>query len=164
MTQSSLQRNKSVAFSGHRIIAEGITKDLREKLKSKIRLLYAMGINNYYCGMALGFDMLAAEAVLSLKTEMPEIRLVAVIPFRGQSVRWSYTEQVRYHTILSKCDEKIVLSQTYYNGCLLRRNDYMLAHSCGLVAYFDGKPQGGTFYTFRKARNRGMDIINLYKT
>ena len=45
-----------------------------------------------------------------------------------------------------------------------RRNDYMLSHSCGLIAFFDGKPKGGTFYTCRKAKSMGMDIINLYKT
>lgn len=58
----------------------------------------------------------------------------------------------------------ILLSKHYFNGCLLRRNDYMLSHSCGLIAFFDGKPKGGTFYTCRKAKSMGMDIINLYKT
>ena len=121
-----------------------------------------MGIRNYYCGMAIGFDMLAAEVVLSLKSELPQLKLIAVIPFKGQSVRWNYKEQAKYNAILAQCDDSILLSKTYYNGCLLRRNDYMLAHSCGLVAFFDGKPKGGTFYTCRKAKASGMDIINLF--
>ena len=33
-----------------------------------------------------------------------------------------------------------------------------------LIAFFDGTPKGGTFYTCRKAKTMGMDIINLYKT
>ena len=49
-----------------------------------------------------------------------------------------------------------------FKGCLLRRNDFMLEHSCGVIAYYDGKPYGGTFYTCREARKRCMDIINLY--
>lgn len=36
----------------------------------------------------------------------------------------------------------------YYNGCLLKRNDYMLAHASGIIAYYDGKPKGGTFFVF----------------
>ena len=164
MIQNNYKNRNAVAFTGHRIISECIKENLRDKLKSKLRLFYTMGIHNYYCGMALGFDMLAAEVVLALKAELPQIKLIAVIPFKGQIARWNYKEQVRYHSILSRCDEQIVLSQTYYNGCLLRRNDYMLANSCGLIAYFDGKPQGGTFYTIRKARSMRMDIINLYKT
>ena len=121
-----------------------------------------MGIQNYYCGMAIGFDMLAAEVVLSLKSELPQLKLIAVVPFMGQSARWSYNEQTRYKVILTRCDDVILLSQEYYNGCLLRRNDYMLTHSCGLVVFFDGKPKGGTFYTCRKAKKSGMDIINLF--
>ena len=41
--------------------------------------------------------------------------------------------------------------------------DYMLAHASGIIAYYDGKPKGGTFYTCRKARLKGLDIINLYR-
>ena len=44
-----------------------------------------MGITNFYCGMALGFDMLAAEEVISLKVELPNLKLIAVIPYDGQN-------------------------------------------------------------------------------
>ena len=151
----------SVAFSGHRTIAEDRKDETRKKLRGKIRLLYAMGITNFYCGMALGFDMLAAEEVISLKAELPKLKLIAVIPYDGQSERWSISEQDRYWGILDKADDTILLSRHYFKGCLLRRNDYMLSHSCGLIAYFDGKPKGGTFYTCRKAKAMSMDIINL---
>lgn len=162
MGKTNYSKTNSVAFSGHRSIPEHREGELRKKLRGKIRLLYAMGIRIYYCGMAIGFDMLAAEVVLSLKSELPQLKLIAVIPFKGQSARWSYNEQARYNAILALCDDSILLSQAYYNGCLLRRNDYMLAQSCGLVVFFDGKPKGGTFYTCRKAKSFGMDIINLF--
>lgn len=162
MGQTNYNKANSVAFSGHRSLPEERTDDLRKKLRGKINLLYAMGIRNYYCGMALGFDMLAAEVILSLKNNLPNLKLIAVVPFKGQSARWGYREQTKYNAILAQCDETIILSQVYYNGCLLRRNDYMIAHSCGLIAFFDGKPKGGTFYTCRKAKASGMDIINLF--
>ena len=167
--QSDMDKTKyikanSVAFSGHRTIAEDRKDEIRKKLRGKIRLLYAMGITNFYCGMALGFDMLAAEVVISLKAELPNLKLIAVIPYDGQNERWSAREQDRYWDILDKADDAILLSKHYFNGCLLRRNDYMLSHSCGLIAFFDGKPKGGTFYTCRKAKLMGMDIINIYKT
>ena len=154
----------SVAFSGHRTIAENCKDEIRKKLRGKIRLLYAMGFTNFFCGMALGFDMLAAEEVISLKTELPKLKLIAVIPFEGQSERWSTREQDRYKGVLAKADDSILLCRYYFKGCLLRRNDYMLSHSSGLIAFFDGTPKGGTFYTCRKAKTMGMDIINLYKT
>lgn len=119
-------------------------------------------MTRFYCGMALGFDLMAAEVVLSLKEQFPDIRLIAVVPFSGQSDRWDSSEQERYYRILAKTDMVVVLSGNYFRGCLLRRNDYMLSHSCGVIAYYDGKPQGGTFYTVRKAERMKMEVVNIY--
>ena len=55
-----------------------------------------------------------------------------------------------------------MLSEHYYNGCLLRRNDYMLSHSNGVIAYYDGTPKGGTYYTIRKARQMKLPVLNLF--
>lgn len=71
-------------------------------------------------------------------------------------------EKERYQNIISRADRVIVLSEHYFHGCLLRRNDFMLEHSCGVIAFYDGKPYGGTFYTCREALKKGMDIVNLY--
>ena len=62
----------------------------------------------------------------------------------------------------NKADKVIVLSDTYYKGCLLRRNDFMLQHSNFVIAYYDGKQKGGTYYTCREARKRGMTVVNLF--
>ncbi len=105
--------------------------------------------------------MMAAEVVLSLKDKFPNIRLIAIVPFRGQSSRWASSEKERYHQILAKTDKVVVLSKNYFRGCLLRRNDYMLSHCCGVIAYYDDKPQGGTFYTVRKAERMEMDMVNI---
>jgi uncharacterized phage-like protein YoqJ len=164
MKENVLNKQKSVAFTGHRRILIEQQDSLRNAIMSKVGALYAMGITNYYCGMAIGFDLLAAEAVLSLKATLPRLLLIAVVPYRGQSNAWSRTEQELHAVTLAKADEVIVLSERYYKGCLLRRNDFMLFHVCGVVAFFDGNPKGGTFYTCREASRQHLDIINLYDT
>ena len=70
-------------------------------------------MTRFYCGMALGFDMMAAEVVLSLKDKFPDIQLIAVVPFSGQSNRWTSSEQERYHRILAKTDKVVTLSENY---------------------------------------------------
>jgi uncharacterized phage-like protein YoqJ len=157
-----LNKHRSVAFTGHRRIPTERQDSLRDAIKEKVVALCAMGVTDYYCGMVLGFDMLAAEAVLSLKSTLPKLRLIAVVPYRGQSDAWSRIEQELHAAILAKADELIVLSERYYKGCLLRRNDFMLSHVSGVVAYFNGSPKGGTFYTCREASHLHLDIINLY--
>lgn len=71
-------------------------------------------------------------------------------------------EQQRYARILSRAAEVILLSEDYFNGCYLRRNDYMLSHSDKVIAYYDGKPMGGTAYTCRKAQGKRMEIVNVF--
>lgn len=156
------ERKCSVAFTGHRSIPSEDIKEVREKVSSKVRELYSQGLRNFFCGMALGFDMLAAEEVLKLKKELPEISLIAVVPFRGQSERWGERQKERYSKLVKEADDVVVLSEKYYNGCLLKRNDYMLEHGCVLVAYFDGKPKGGTSYTVRKGKTMRLRVVNLY--
>ena len=119
----------SVCFSGHRSVPFAKRRELKQCLKSEIAKAYADGYRYFYCGMAMGFDLLAAEAALSLQ-----------------------------------CELKVVLSEQYYNGCLLRRNDYMVNRSSRLIAYFDGNPKGGTFYTVREAKRQGLDIVNLHNS
>ena len=110
---NSLDKHRSVAFSGHRRIPIEWQDSLRNAIKAKVGTLYAMGITDYYCGMAIGFDMLAAEVVLSLKATLPKLRLIAVVPYRGQPDAWSRSEQERHATILARADEVIVLSERY---------------------------------------------------
>lgn len=51
----------------------------------------------------------------------------------------------RYLKILEKVDDVVVLSEYYYNGCFLKRNDFMLNHVAALLAYFDGMPKEELF-------------------
>ena len=153
---------RSVAFTGHRNIPRYKEQAVRRHVKDAVQRLYVQGYRTFLCGMALGFDMLAAEEVLTLRGTLPDIRLVAIVPYRGQNERWSPCEQQRYERLLATADEVKVLSERYYDGCLLRRNDYMISHAAHVIAYFDGKPKGGTFYTVRNATARGLTVTNLF--
>lgn len=153
---------QSVCFSGHRLIPQGKRKGLKRELRAEIARAYSRGVRNFYCGMALGFDTLAVAAALSLQCELPGMKIIAVVPFKGQADRWMEEDRELYEDIIANVDEVVVLSGHYSEGCLLRRNDYMLEHSDGVIAYFDGHPKGGTYYTCKKAKAYGLEVVNLY--
>lgn len=157
-----LSKRQSVAFTGHRSIYGSKRQELRISVDNTIIDLYESGYRNFINGMAMGFDLLAASAVIAMRKRFSDIKLIAVVPYRNQSERFSEYEQKRYQYVLQNADEVIVLRENFCNGCLLRRNDYLLAHSSGLVAYYNGKQKGGTFYTIRKANESGMPVINLF--
>lgn len=162
MERLFLKQEQSVTFTGHRFIPYSKLPILKDTLKNAILNLYTQGYKYYYCGMAMGFDLLTAETVLSLKTECEGLKLIAVVPYRKQDERFPFNERIRYHSILNRADEVIVLHEAYYHGCMLRRNDYMLAHSSQVIAYYDGGNKGGTFYTCRNAKVKDLPVINLF--
>ena len=153
---------KAAAFTGHRFISYSDRRRLKTNLERAITVCCHSGIRHFLCGMAVGFDMLAAETLLAMKADYPDIRLTTVIPFRGQSCKFNPADKERYRSILGKADNVVCLSETYFDGCFLRRNDYMLNHASHIIAYYNGEPKGGTFYTYRRAERMGLEITNLY--
>ncbi len=149
MTQLSLLKKnenvplKTCAFTGHRRLDGDCTNYLVEQA---VRSLIDEGVEFFYNGMAMGFDLLCAECVLSLKEEFPKIKLIACLPCYGQERNYSEKDKQRYVNILKRADESILLSETYFQGCMLVRDRYMADKADVLVAY-KRKSVGGTAYT-----------------
>ena len=120
--------------------------------------LYARGFRNFLSGMAVGFDLAAAEAVLELRERAPGVRLVAAVPFRGQEMRFSPADRERFRRVLAEADSVEVLAPAYHRGCYAVRNDFLVDNARVLVAWYDGSP-GGTRYTVR----RGTDALRIKK-
>jgi len=151
---------KTIAFTGHRNFRMD-KQELAVELERVIREEYRKGFSVFVTGMAQGFDLLAAEAVIALKQAREDVLLVCAIPFRGQQSRYCAQDKQRYSAILDAADKADYLSESYYEGCFLRRNDYMLENSSGLIAHFDGSQKSGTGYTVRRSQRAGKKVINI---
>ena len=146
------------AFTGHRELPDDFSEN---ELKERLRVLIKNGARDFYCGMAKGFDLLAAETVLSLREEYSHIRLILCVPFYNQEKNFSAADKARYVEICKNADEKILLSESYYKGCLLARNRYMAEKADALLACCR-KETGGTAYTvkyFQKIKPDGQIIF-----
>ena len=62
---------------------------LRLRLDATLRELYLRGVRTFYSGMAEGFDLLAARAVLDLQSKYSDVQLIAAVPFRGHGRSFS---------------------------------------------------------------------------
>ena len=58
------KRIKSCVFTGHRELGEDFSV---RKLKKEIEKSILKGVEIFYNGMAMGFDLISAECVLKLK-------------------------------------------------------------------------------------------------
>lgn len=136
---------KSCVFTGHRNLDTDFSA---RRLKKEIKNAINRGVEVFYNGMAMGFDLIAAEKVLELRKKNPQIRLVACVPCYGQEKNFSDKDKKRYVNVLKKADEKVILSENYYRGCMHVRDKYMADRADMMIAYCK-KETGGAAFTVK---------------
>ncbi len=151
----------TVCFTGHRIIPSEHLPWLRERLEKTVEELYACGYRTFLAGGALGFDTLAASAVLALKKQRcPELKLELMLPCADQTKCWKERDVRLYESILKQADKVTCMSERYYNGCMQARNRALVENSSVCVCYLT-RNSGGTAQSVRMAKQKGLRLINL---
>lgn len=156
----SIDRENTCCFTGHREMSVAITDHLFNRVKDGINYLYSHDVKTYLTGGAIGFDTLAAKAVIERRSIYPDIKLILVIPCRDQTRAWRQADIEAYENIKELADKVICLSENYYSGCMHRRNRYLVDNSSACICYLT-RTSGGTAYTVRYARDKGLSIFNL---
>lgn len=123
-------------------------------------LLVSKGFKYFGTGGALGFDTIAAQAVLSVKETYPEVKLILVLPCENQTKYWKQQDIDVYNDIKLRADKVKVLAVHYYNGCMQKRNRHLVDCSSACICFLT-KHEGGTAYTVDYAKQNGLDIINV---
>lgn len=147
-------------FSGHRRIPWATQRVLKPLLRQTVEQLAGEGYRCFLCGGALGFDTLAAEAVLEVRHRLPDISLSLALPCPEQSLHWSEPDRQRYARIRALADEETLVSPAYSSFCMQKRNRFMVDHSSLLVCY-QTQLRGGTAATVAYALQNGRRVINL---
>ena len=94
---------KRCAFTGYRPgkmpwgfdERDGRCLEFKFRLREALEYLIGLGYADFMSGGAQGFDLIAAELVLSLREKYPWIRLIMVLPFEGQADRWDEDQRLR---------------------------------------------------------------------
>lgn len=157
--RTQANRQHTVCFTGHRHITTQDNASLAH-LDPLLQLLYQQGYRDFLCGGALGFDLYAAERVIALREQHPDVRLVFCLPCADQSSRWRAADCKRYEQLLYMSDETRVLAPNYYDGCMQVRNRYMVDRSYICVAYM-ARLHGGTLSTVRYAISQDVPVVNI---
>ena len=158
MTQSI---EKACCFTGHRDLPKNEREQLRRDLDTVIENLYTLsGVDTFISGGALGFDTLAAEAVIEAKRRHPDIRLVFALPCTDHSKLWRESDASKFRVLSLYASEIFCMRESYTRGCMHERNRFMLQNSLYCVSYCR-KNSGGTFYTVNEAKKMGRTLIEL---
>lgn len=153
-------KNQTCCFTGHRKIPldqlESVTQRLRDAVIASIKDGYLY----FGAGGALGFDTLAAQTVLNLKEDYPQIKLILVLPCKTQARGWKQEVIEEYNRILKAADKVVYTSQDYYSGCMHKRNRHLVDNSSLCICYLNSNT-GGTAYTVDYAKSVGCRVSNI---
>ena len=155
-------REKTVCFTGHRCLTSADHANLAASLPEALEKLYETGYRFFLCGGALGFDTFAALEVLRLKKRHADVRLKMALPCPSQPNRWSSQDQRVYWDLLRSADVVLYISDAYYEGCMQKRNRYLVDHASLCVCYLKNC-RGGTWYTVSYAYDQQVRILNLLR-
>ena len=153
-------RAKTCCFTGHRNLSSGEKLTAAVRLRRVIEEQIKAGIVFYGAGGARGFDTLAAQTVLDMKKEYPQLRLILVLPCENQTRGWHSEDIAVYEDIKCRSDKVVYVSWEYTPDCMHRRNRHLVDHSGTCICYLT-RSGGGTAYTVDYARRKGLRIVNL---
>ena len=162
---------KSVAFTGYRPkklpfgsdLAHPDAIRLRANLKTEYQKLIRRGFRQFLTGGALGCDMMAAEVILEIKAELPRRMKIShwlCMPCLDYTAKWNSADKERLENIKKQSIFFYVSDSPYYNGCMQKRNRYMVDTSRVLVAVYDGQ-SGGTKNTVEYAKSKNRKVVML---
>jgi len=153
------KRMRRCCFTGHRPEKLHCSEAfIRSELMKQTIAAIEDGKRTFISGMSRGVDIWAAEAVLSLRKELPTLRLIAAVPYPSFEQRWSHEWQHRYYDVLAQSDLIKYICPQFSLSSYQQRNIWMVDHSSLLIAVFNGSA-GGTKNTLDYARSQNVRTV-----
>ncbi len=152
----------TVCFTGHRKIPQNVSGMLRELLAEILDSLYDRGARIFKAGGAIGFDTMAAQAVIDLRNRRNDrsVKLQLCLAAPDQAKSFSRYDGLIYKMIVENADSILYESASASSASYFARNRRLVEGSDVCVAYCT-KQSGGTYYTCTKALMSGVEFINL---
>ena len=148
----------------HKLGGYNDTTNRSQQIKLILRKAFLQGKPScVVSGMALGVDQWAAEVALDLG-----IKVLALIPCKGQDCKWPTSSQKQYAELMDKITAaggsiEYVSQDTYSPSCMHERNKRIVKYSTSILAVWDGT-WGGTGSCVRLAKQAGKSIIVIHPT
>lgn len=128
-------RKQTLCFTGHRPEKLKIAEEVViGELKNAISVSYQAGYRTFISGMARGVDIWAAQLVLKIRKDWPEVSLICAIPYPGFEQRWSQSWQEQYCALLDAADEIVFIAQHHNRWIYQKRNEWMCDHAGRVIA------------------------------
>ena len=145
---------KTCCVTGHRDVPVGKEQYVEEALRKEVLAAIAAGYTRFISGFADGVDLTFAAIVAAEKKQNSCLQLEAALPYRNRI----NAKSPLFQELLACCDRVYVQSEKSNRQCYHERNRYMVLSSDRVIAVYDGRSTGGTFYTIRFAQANEKEI------
>ena len=107
---------------------------------------------------------MAAEAVLDLRADYTDIKLVLYLPCKNHFAKWNFRDIEKFEEIKEQADEvRYIYEGKYIPGCMQMRNSAMVSNSdCGIV-YLRAMVNSGSAQTVKLAKEKGVPFVNIFE-
>ena len=145
---------KTCCVTGHSDVPVGKEQYVEEALRKEVLAAIAAGYTRFISGFADGVDLTFAAIVAAEKKQNSCLQLEAALPYRNRI----NAKSPLFQELLACCDRVYVQSEKSNRQCYHERNRYMVLSSDRVIAVYDGRSTGGTFYTIRFAQANEKEI------
>ena len=163
----------TVCFTGHRTIngqyydRENYTEHWLAVWQSTVSIvhrLWQQGHKDFISGGALGFDQLAANAVLYIKNHQVDINLWMALPFPGFERKWPAKSQTALVTIVGQADHMFYIDpqSDYKPWKMQKRNKWMVDNSQYVVGLYLDDKTGGTLNCLKYVMSKYRPFMTLH--
>lgn len=152
---------KVLTISGYKSFELGIFKNddkavyyIKKAIEKSLLNLVEEGLEWIIISGQMGVELWAAEVVLDLQLQYPDLKLAILTPFLNQERNWNEINQEYYEFILSQADFVESISQREYESPIQfrQKNELLLRKSDGLLLVYDEEKQGSPSYLLKAAR------------
>lgn len=150
---------KTCCVTGHRDIPAEETAHVKELFAEKLKKAVNDGFTIFLSGFADGVDQYFAETILELQNKNPDLKLIAVLPYRKR--KDSLCQREHTNALLDACAEVIIIQEEYRPNVYSKRNRYMVEHADRVIAVYDGREKGGTVKTIRYAHQFRKELREI---
>lgn len=151
---------KRLVVTGYKMHELGIFDDknpgiryIKKALENRLRVLIDDGLEWVILSGQLGVETWAAEVVMDLKDEFPELKYALLTPFIDQEKRWNEAKQEKYEEILHQADFHRNLTSIPYEAPwqFIEKNKFFLRNSDGILIVYDEETDGSPKFIKKEA-------------
>lgn len=126
---------------------------IKKALENRFRALLDEGLEWVIVSGQLGVETWAAEVVLDMKEEFPQLKYAVLTPFLEQEKRWNETKQENYQMIIDQADFHRSLTSKPYEAPwqFIEKNKFFLRNSDGILILYDEETDGSPKFIKKEA-------------